>query len=116
MSDPLKPVTFCGTAEEDLAMKTKTYNNIWNAIEPHAAKAAHLKIRADLMTALVEKIRAKDYSQSKAATILGVHQPRVSNLMNGRIDLFSIDELVDMLSALDVAVELKTHSKTPCAA
>jgi predicted XRE-type DNA-binding protein len=97
-------------------MTKKTYNNIWNAIEPDASIAANLKIRADLMTALIEKIRAQNYSQSKVASILGVHQPRISNLMNGRIDLFSIDELVNMLTALDVDVKLETHNKRLCAA
>jgi predicted XRE-type DNA-binding protein len=85
----------------------EVYNNIWDAIEPDRKKAASLRIRADLMNEIIEKIRAKGYSQSKAAEILGVTQPRVSALMNGRINLFSTDAFVDMLDALDLKVEVK---------
>jgi predicted XRE-type DNA-binding protein len=59
------------------------------------------------MNEIIEKIHAQGYSQSRAAKILGVTQPRVSDLMNGRIKLFSTDMLVDMLDALHLKVEVK---------
>ena len=85
----------------------EVYNNIWDAIEPDRKTAASLKIRADLMNEVIEKIRAKGYSQGKVAKLFDISQPRVSNLMNGRISLFSTDALVDMLDALDLRVEVK---------
>lgn len=85
----------------------EAYNNIWDVIEPNAKAAASLRIRADLMNVIIENIRARGYSQSNAAKILGITQPRVSNLMNGRIDLFSTDMLVDMLADLDLKVDVK---------
>ena len=92
----------------------EVYNSIWDAIEPDRKAAASLKIRADLMNEVIEKIRAQGYSQTHAAKILGVSQPRVSDLMNGRIKLFSTDSLVDMLDALDLKVEVKVTNPIGC--
>ena|SRR5260370_25031576 len=97
-------------------MKRETYNNVWDALAFDESTASNLKIRSRLMMQIAEKIREKRYSQNEAASILRVTQPRVSNLMNGHIDKFSIDELVNMLQALDITVEIKMHDKTPCAA
>jgi predicted XRE-type DNA-binding protein len=92
----------------------EVYNSIWDAIEPDRKTAASLRIRADLMNEVIEKIRAQGYSQSKAANVLGVTQPRVSDLMNGRIKLFSTDALVDMLDALHLKVEVKVTNPVGC--
>jgi predicted XRE-type DNA-binding protein len=61
-------------------------------------EAAHLKIRADLMVALTKLLKARGWTQAKAAAALGVSQPRVSDLMRGRAEKFSIDTLVAMLN------------------
>lgn len=58
---------------------------------------ARMKILSDLMSALVEHIRAAGWTQKEAAKVLGVTQPRVSDLMRGKIDLFSVDAVVVML-------------------
>lgn len=47
-------------------------------------------------------------TQAKAAKLLGVSQPRISGLVRGRIELFSIDTLVEMLARLGVSVTLRT--------
>jgi predicted XRE-type DNA-binding protein len=92
----------------------EAYNSVWDAIEPDRKVAASLKIRAGLMNEIIEKIHAQGYSQSRAAKILGVTQPRVSDLMNGRIKLFSTDMLVDMLDALHLKVEVKVTNPVGC--
>jgi predicted XRE-type DNA-binding protein len=97
-------------------MTKQTYNNIWDAIEPNKVIAANLKVRSELMIRIAEKIKEKGYSQKTAAKILEVTQPRVSDLINGHVELFSIDTLVNMLAALDVDVEIKTHNHMLCAA
>ena len=63
-------------------------------------------IRSDLMIRLQELITSRDLTQAEAAGILRVSQPRVSDLLRGRIDLFSTDTLIDMLGDLGVKVQL----------
>lgn len=69
-------------------------------------EAEHLRIRADLMIAVRKVIESYKLTQRQAAKLFGVTQPRISNLVRGRIELFSIDTLVDMLAAAGVRVKL----------
>ena len=75
-------------------------------------EAAHLLIRADLMIHVTGLIEERGLTQKAAAKALGVTQPRISDLVRGRIELFSIDTLVDMLSRLGVSVVLKTKRRS----
>lgn len=72
-------------------------------------EAAHLQIRTDLMIQIERILKEQGLTQSKAAAALGVTQPRISDLVRGRVDLFSIDTLVDMLAKLGVSVTLRTR-------
>jgi predicted XRE-type DNA-binding protein len=72
-------------------------------------EAAHLQIRTDLMVQIERILKERGVTQAKAAAALGVTQPRISDLVRGRVDLFSIDTLVDMLAKLGVSVTLKTR-------
>jgi predicted XRE-type DNA-binding protein len=60
-------------------------------------EAENLKIRADLMIELTKLIEAQKLTQTAAAELLGVTQPRVSDLIRGKIDRFSVDTLIEML-------------------
>jgi len=60
-------------------------------------EAENLRLRADLMIQLTKLIQTRRLTQAKAAELLGVSQPRVSDLIRGKIDRFSIDSLVEML-------------------
>ena len=88
-------------------MTNKSFASVWDAIEDTPAEAAHMRIRATLMTALRDHIERAGLSQAQAAKILGITQPRVSDLMRGKIDLFAIDSLVSMLAAAGLQVELR---------
>ena len=85
---------------------TRSKGNVFRDLGFPAGKAAHLLIRSDLMIRLQEVITSRDLTQVEAAGILRVSQPRVSDLLRGRIDLFSTDTLIDMLGYLDVRVQL----------
>ncbi|HEX9730214.1 MAG TPA: helix-turn-helix transcriptional regulator [Gemmatimonadales bacterium] len=74
-------------------------------------EAAHLLIRTDLMIAIRRVLKARKLTQARAAELLGTTQPRVSDLMRGRIDLFSIDALVDFLARLGVGVTVRTSPR-----
>lgn len=69
--------------------------------------AAHLRLRAELMGAVRDLIRRRGLRQREAAVLFGVAQPRVSDLVRGKLALFSIDTLVDMLAAAGVEVDAK---------
>jgi predicted XRE-type DNA-binding protein len=87
-------------------MRRKRFASVWDAIEGAPAQAENLKLRSVLMMALTDHIARKKLSQSQAARLLGVTQPRVSDLTRGKIDLFSLDTLVNMASAAGLHVEL----------
>jgi predicted XRE-type DNA-binding protein len=87
--------------------KTKVYDNVWDALEPDPAKAENLKLRSFLMSALIRHIRREGLTQAQAAKVFGVTQPRISNLIHGKIDLFGLDILVKMAAAAGLRVTLR---------
>ena len=94
------------TVRSKTAGKQQRFNSVWDAIEDTSAQAENMKIRSALMLALKDHIATRGLSQSKAAQLFGVTQPRISDLMRGRIDLFAIDTLVNMLTTAGLRVEL----------
>lgn len=90
-------------------MSKKRFASIWDAIE-EPAHAENMKLRATLMMALKDHIDGAGLSQSEAATLLGVTQPRISDLMRGKIELFGLDTLVNMVAAAGLRVEMRISS------
>ncbi len=80
-----------------------------------AEDAANLQLRSDLMIQLRKRLDALGVTQAQAARMLGVSQPRVSDLMRGRIDRFSIDMLVKLLGKAGVEVRVTTRRKSRAA-
>jgi predicted XRE-type DNA-binding protein len=76
---------------------TLEYNNIFEAITEDNAEASNLQTRSDLMIAIRDIIESHKWSQAIAAEQMGLTQPRVSDLVNGRIEKFSIDKLMTCL-------------------
>ncbi|MBX3585116.1 MAG: XRE family transcriptional regulator [Ramlibacter sp.] len=89
------------------AAKAPRFPSVWDAIEDTPSEAAHMKARSELMMAIAEHIRKNDLTQAEAAKLFGVTQPRVSDLVRGKMDLFSIDTLVQMLASAGMRVEMK---------
>lgn len=87
----------------------RSSGNVFKDLGFPPEEAAHLLIRADLMLQIERILKKRGLTQAKAAALLGVSQPRVSALVRGRIELFSIDTLVDMLARLGVAVTFRTR-------
>jgi len=69
-------------------------------------EAQHLLVRSQLMLKIEKLLKARHLTQAGAARIMGVSQPRVSNLLRGKVNLFSTDALIDMLAKLGVTVRL----------
>ncbi|HEB3531917.1 TPA: XRE family transcriptional regulator [Burkholderia cenocepacia] len=90
-------------------MTNERYANVWDAIESEPAEAANMKLRSELMIALKQRIARLELSQAEAAKQLGVTQPRVSDLIRGKINLFGLDALVNMASAVGLRVDLQVR-------
>lgn len=82
------------------------FESVWDAIEDTPAQAENMKVRSALMIALKERIEAEGLSQANAAKLFGVTQPRISDLLRGKVTLFSIDTLINMLATAGLHVEL----------
>jgi predicted XRE-type DNA-binding protein len=91
-------------------MSKKRFANVWDAIEDTPAHAESMRLRSTLMMALKDDIVRSGLSQSEAAKLLGVTQPRISDLMRGKIELFGLDTLVSMIAAAGLRVEMRVSS------
>ena len=85
----------------------KTFASVWDAIEDDPAMAENLKLRSMLMIELKRQIQREQLTQAQAAKIFCVTQPRISNLMQGKIDAFGLDMLVKMAAAAGLRVTLR---------
>ena len=85
---------------------TPSSGNVFRDLGFSREEAEHLLVRSDLMIAVQKALERRRVKQAEAAKILGVTQPRVSDLLRGRIDLFSSDALIDMLARLGIRVRL----------
>ncbi len=88
-------------------MSKKKFASVWDVIEDSPEEAANMKLRSTLMMALTNHIDRARLTQAQAAKLLGVTQPRVSDLMRGKIDLFAIDTLVNMAIAAGLRIDLR---------
>lgn len=86
----------------------KSSGNVFADLGFDSDEAEHLRIRSALMATLRQILQSKELTQAEAAELLEVNQPRVSDLVRGKIDLFSIDTLVDMLARAGVRVDVRT--------
>lgn len=84
-------------------MSEKRFNSVWDAIEDTPQQAASMRVRSELMMALQKWLKSEGLTQATAAGLFGVTQPRVSDLMRGRINLFSLDTLIDMAATAGLA-------------
>ena len=85
---------------------TRSTGNVFRDLGFSTDEAESLRVRADLLLNLQKAMAARKLKQGEAAELLGVSQPRVSDLMRGRIDLFNSETLIDMLAKLGVRTKL----------
>lgn len=78
--------------------------NVFTDLGFSAEEAQNLKVRSDLMIELTKLIEARGLTQAAAAKLLGVTQPRISDLVRGKIDRFSVDSLIEMLGHAGASV------------
>ena len=89
--------------------RDKAYASVWEALADTPEQAANLQARADLMRQIAELILAEGWKQVEAAERCAVTQPRINDLLRGRVSRFSLDALVNIATALGrrVSVELE---------
>lgn len=89
--------------------KPETYDSVWDALADTPEQAANLRARAELMQQIAGIVRKSSWTQTEAATRCGVTQPRMNDLLRGRVSRFSLDALVNIATAMGrrVHVELE---------
>ena len=85
----------------------KAHESVWHALAASDAEAASMRLRADLMVALRDRVEGWDVTQAEAARRLGISQPRLNDLLKGRIEKFSMDMLVKLGTRAGFRVEMK---------
>ncbi|TDK68051.1 helix-turn-helix domain-containing protein [Sapientia aquatica] len=88
-------------------MSKNQFTSVWDAIEDTPEEAQNMKLRSSLMRELKNYITHANLSQSDAAKLFGVTQPRISDLMRGKINLFAIDALVTMAANAGMYIEMR---------
>ena len=91
-------------------MSNERFNSVWDAIEATPAQAENMRLRSALMMSLKEYIGRDGLTQAHAAKVFGVTQPRVSDLLRGKINVFGLDTLVNMIANTGQHVELNVSS------
>jgi predicted XRE-type DNA-binding protein len=93
----------------------RSSGNVFRDLGFDREEAEHLKLRSELMIEIRKVIKARRLTQAAAAALFGVSQPRISDLVRGKIDLFSIDTLIDMLAHGGVRVSFVVKRKVGAA-
>lgn len=88
-------------------MKSQTFKSVWDAIENTPEEAENMKLRSALMRDLQRHIAARGWKQAEAAEVFHVTQPRISDLLRGKISLFSLDTLVNMAAAAGLHIDMR---------
>ena len=89
--------------------KIESYASVWDALADTPEEAANLRARADLMRQIAAIVDENGWTQVEAAEHCGVTQPRINDLLRGRVSRFSLDALVNIATAIGrrVHVELE---------
>ena len=82
------------------------FTSVWDALEDDPVRVENLKLRSGLMVEIVERIKEQGLTQMRAAKVLHITQPRVSALLNGKINDFRLDTLVDVAHRLGMHVSI----------
>lgn len=88
-------------------VEVETFDSVWEAIADTPSEAANLRARAELMRQIADIVRDNGWKQTDAASRCGVTQPRINDLLRGRVSRFSLDALVNIATALGRRVHIE---------
>lgn len=100
---PLRLSRGCATR---IVSKIESYASVWDAIADTPEQAANLRARAELMQKIAAIVQHEGWTQVEAARRCGVPQPRMNDLLRGKVSPFSLDALVNICTALGRGVRL----------
>jgi predicted XRE-type DNA-binding protein len=86
--------------------KTRTFANVWDAIEDSPEDAAMMTMRSNVMIAIKHTVRSWNTTQAQAARRLGIAQPRLNDLLHGKINKFSLDTLMTLATRAGLKVKI----------
>jgi len=90
-------------------MTTQTFTSVWDAIENDTSLGANLKLRSSLMMEIADFVQQSGMTQVVASKVLGTTQPRLNDVLKGRIEKCTVDRLVNMLGQAGFQVEMQVH-------
>ena len=90
--------------------KARTFTNVWDALEESPEEAATMTMRSNVMIAINEKVRGWNATQARAARRLGITQPRLNDLLHGKINKFSLDTLLTLATRAGLKVKIDVRS------
>lgn len=91
-------------------VKKEKFDSVWDAVADTPEEAVNLRVRSELMDKIAAIIAAQEWSQTEAARRCGVTQPRINDLLRGRISRFSLDALVNIAAALGFFVHVELEA------
>jgi len=89
-----------------MTMKRQSFENIWDALSDSPEEAASMTMRSNLLIAIEQRVRSWKVTQAVAAKRLGITQPRLNDLLRGKITNFSLDTLVDLAAKAGLSVRI----------
>lgn len=93
-------------------MSSQRFSSVWDAIEDTPQEAESMRVRSHLMTAIRSHIERAGLTQAQAAALFGVTQPRISDLVRGKVGVFSLDALVNMAATAGLRVQITVAEST----
>ena len=88
--------------KDELAVQR--FDSVWDAIEDTPQEAANMRARSQILIAIEQEVRSWGLTQSKASKQLGVTQPRLNDLLRGKVDKFSLDALIELSARAGLSV------------
>ena len=85
----------------------KAFANVWDALSDDAEEAASMSARSEVMSAISDVVAGWNATQAEAARRLGITQPRLNDLLKGKIDKFSLDALLTLARRAGLKVKIK---------
>jgi predicted XRE-type DNA-binding protein len=97
--------------EQLVRMTPELFESVWDALEDTPTEAENMKLRSSLMIAITDVVSSWPVTQTEAAKRLGVTQPRLNDLLRGRIGKFSLDALVALAARAGLSVHLEIDGR-----
>lgn len=91
------------------------FKSVWDAIEDTPEQAAKMRVRSALLMKISDVVTSWDLPQTAAAKRLGITQPRLNELLRGKIQRFSLDALVEIAESAHLHVELNVTAEETAA-